>query len=90
MAYFRKRTRTFRKSEPQTSTKSGPYTKIHCMSQRLMFDKFERANFKYDNSFLKILAQKYPNEAFLVTNLAIFIISRNFAIRPIGGCGFQI
>ena len=30
-------------------------------------DKFEGADFKYDNSFLKkILAQKYPNKAFFV------------------------
>ena len=28
-------------------------------------DKFESADFKYDNSFFKILAKKYPNKAFL-------------------------
>ena len=27
---------------------------------------------KYDQSFLKILAEKYPNNAFLVPNLCIF------------------
>ena len=41
----------------------------------LQIDKFEGADFRYDNSFLKILAQKYQNKAFLVPNLAIFIIS---------------
>ena len=35
----------------QTIRKSAPYTKIHYMSQRLMFDKFEDDDFKYDNSF---------------------------------------
>ena len=34
----------------------------------LIFDKFEGADFKYDNSIFKILAQKYPNKAFLVKN----------------------
>ena len=46
-------TRTFRKSGPWAFRKSGPYTKIHSMSQRLIFDQFEGADFKYDNSFLK-------------------------------------
>ena len=45
----------------------------------LQIDKFKGADFKYDNSFLKILAQNYPRKTFLVPNLAIFIISRNFA-----------
>ena len=49
-------------------------------------DKLEGADFKYDNSFFKILAQKYPNKTFLVPNLAIFVISRNFASRSIRGC----
>ena len=45
----------------------------------LQMDKFESADFKYDNSFLKILAPKHPNKAFLVPDLGIFIFSRNFA-----------
>ena len=70
----KKRTRTFRKSGPQTFRKSGAYTKIHCLSYFwLIFDKFEGANFKYDNSFFKILAQKYPDKAILVPNLSIFV-----------------
>ena len=51
----------------------------------LQMDKFESADFKYDNSFLKILAPKHPNKAFLVPDLGIFIFSRNFAIRQIRG-----
>ena len=57
MAYFTKRTQirtqTFRKSQPWIFRKSGPYTKLYCRSYRLVFDKFEGADFKYDNSFLK-------------------------------------
>ena len=34
----------------------------------LQLDKFKGADFKSHNSFLKILAQKYPNKAFLVKN----------------------
>ena len=33
---------------------------------------------------------KYPNKAFLVPNLGIFISPRNFAIRQIRECWFQI
>ena len=32
----------------------------------LQLDKFEEADFKYDDSFFKILAQKCPNKTFLV------------------------
>ena len=34
----------------------------------LQIDKFEGADFKYDNNYLKIMAQKYTNKAFLVKN----------------------
>ena len=44
---------TVRKSEPRTFRKSGPYTKIDCMNQRLISDKFEGADFNYGNNFLK-------------------------------------
>ena len=33
--------------------------------------KLEDADFKYDNSILKILAETYPNKAFLVKNIQI-------------------
>ena len=59
----------------------------------LDIDKFEDDDFKYDNSFVKTLAQKFPIKEslvkntqirhFLVQNLAIFISSQNFAIRQI-------
>ena len=42
--------------------------------ETLEFDCFEGADFKYDNSFFKILAQKYPNKVFLVQNLSIFVV----------------
>ena len=49
--------------------------------------KFEGAGFKYGNSFLKILAQKYPKEAYLVPSLGIFVFfSQNFPTRQIWGC----
>ena len=61
----------------------------------LQIDKFEDADFKYDNSIFKTLAQKYRNKAFLVKNaqirhffvpnLGIFVSSQNFAIRQIQG-----
>ena len=51
------------------------------MIQRVIIDNFEGADFKYDNSFFKILPKKYPNKAFLVQNLSIFDFSKNFAIR---------
>ena len=38
----------------------------------LQIDKFEDADFKYDNSIFKILSQKYPNKAFLVKNTQIW------------------
>ena len=33
--------------------KGGHYRKVHCMSQKINFDKTEGADFKYDNSFSK-------------------------------------
>ena len=40
----------------------------------LQLDKFEGVDFKFDNSFFQIAAQNYPNHAFLVPNLDIFVI----------------
>ena len=51
----------------------------------LELDKFEGADFKYDNNFFQITAQKYPNKAFLVRNSQIFIFAPNFATRQIRG-----
>ena len=50
-------------------------------SKILQIGKFEGADFKYDKYCFQISAQKYPNKAFLVPNLGIFIFSRNFAVR---------
>ena len=69
---IRTRTRTLRKSRHQTFRKSGAYTEIHCMSLKTIFDKFEGADSTYNISFLKFLALKYPNKAFLVLNLGPF------------------
>ena len=46
----------FYKADPDLAwifRKSGTCTKIHCVSQKLIFDNINRADFKYDNSFLK-------------------------------------
>ena len=56
----------------------------------MQLDKHEVADFKYDNSFLKISAQKYLSKVFLIPNLGIYIISQNFTMRQIWGCRFQI
>ena len=52
MAYFIKR--TFRKRGPRTLTKSGHYTKIHCIGQKHLYDKLEDADFQ--QFFFKIAA----------------------------------
>ena len=49
--HFVKWTYSFRKTGSGTIRKSGPYSKTHCMSQKLVFDKFECADYKYDNIF---------------------------------------
>ena len=51
----------------------------------LQLVKFKGADFKYDNSFFQILAQKYLNKAFLVLSLISFVSLRNFAISQIRG-----
>ena len=56
----------------------------------MQIDKIEGADSKYDNIFFLILAQKYTNKAFLVSNLGIFIISQNFAMRQVRKCWFQM
>ena len=45
----------------------------------LQLDKFEEADFKYDDSFFKILAQKCPNKTFLVPHWVNFSFSQIFA-----------
>ena len=41
------------------------------------------AYFKYDSSLCKVPDQKYPNNAFLIPNLRIFIFVPKFAISQI-------
>ena len=57
----------------------GTKVRHYCFFREILqLDKFEVADFRYDNCFLKMLAQKYPNKAFLVPNLDI-VFSQNFA-----------
>ena len=46
----------------------------------LEFDYFEGADFKYDNSFFKVLAQKYTTKVFLVLSFGVFAFSKNVSI----------
>ena len=46
----------------------GPKFRHFFFRETLQIDKFEGTDFKYDNSFFKILAQKYPVKVFLVKN----------------------
>ena len=59
----------------------GPKFRYFYSFTKFCVKKFERADFKYDNSFLKILAQKYLHKAFLVANVNIF----EFAFKQIRG-----
>ena len=63
---------------------------IFASSQKLHLGKFKVADFKYEKKNFKILAQKYPNKAFLVLNLFIFFSFQNFAVTLIRSCPFQI
>ena len=44
---------------------------LMCFRKILQLEKLQGADFKYDNSIFKILAQKYINKAFLVKNMQI-------------------
>ena len=60
----------------------GPKFSHFCFrSKNLQISKFGGADFKYDKYCFQISAQKYPDKAFLVPYLGIFIFSRNFSIR---------
>ena len=84
-AYYikRSRSRTFRKSRPRTFTKYGPYTTIHCLSSRVIFNKFEGADFKYDNSFLNFYPKNTRIRHFWFQIQTFFDFLQNFAIRQI-------
>ena len=55
-----------------------PNLDIFVFSKNFQLDKFDSADFKYYNSFLKILAQKYPNfvSSFFVAKFCNYINSR--------------
>ena len=78
-------TTLFSNSSPKIHNSSpfGPRFRHFFSSQNLAIRKIESVDFKYDNSFFKILAQKYPNKAFLFPNLGIIVFLQNFAIRQI-------
>ena len=60
----------------------GPKFSHFCFrSKILQAGKFEGADFKYDKYYFEISAHKYPDKAFLVPYLDIFIFSRNISIR---------
>ena len=48
------------------------------LNETLQFHKFEGADFKYDNSFLKIAARKYTNKTILISNLKFFCFCETF------------
>ena len=54
-----------------------------------MFDKFEGADFKYDNSFFQIQALEYANKAFLVTNFGIFNYLQILQLDKFEGADFN-
>ena len=76
MAYFikwpRPRPRIFIKSGPRAFRKGAPYTEINCMSQKLNFDKFEGADFKFNNSFLKFQPKNTQRRHFWSLGFFIF------------------
>ena len=56
----------------------------------LRFSKSEGADYKYGNNYFQSLPQKYPNKAFFVRNLGIFVFSEKFGTRQIWGSFSQI
>ena len=70
----------------------------HCWSQIeaflflhkiLQLDKFEGADFKYGNSFLNFQPKNIQNHTFLVSNLDIFVFSRNLPSGEYEGADFK-
>ena len=81
--YFIKRIRTriwtFGASGNRLLEKADPTPKLIVWVKKVVFDKFEGVDFKYEKSFCKILR----NKAFLISNLDIFVFARNIVIRQI-------
>ena len=61
------------------------YLRIAVLLKNLQLNKFEGADFKYDNSFFLILPPKYANIAFLVPNLGIFVFHKNWQLEKFEG-----
>ena len=57
--------------------------KPRVFSPILEIDQLEDADFKYGTNILKILAQKYPNNIFLIPNLGVFVFPPSFSSRQI-------
>ena len=85
--YFIKRIETriwtFGASGPRLLEKADPTPKLIVWVKKVVFDKFEGVDFKYENSFCKILTEKLRNKAFLVSILGIFVFAPNIVIRQI-------
>ena len=55
----------------------------------LQFDKFEVADFKYGNNYFQSLPQKYPNKAFFVANLGVFVFWKSLELDKFEGAFFK-
>ena len=74
------RPRSSEKADPRPLEKLDPKLKFIVWVKSLYLTI---SDFKYDESFLEILAQKYSNKTFLGPNLGLFILARNFTVRQI-------
>ena len=54
----------------------------------MQIDKFEGADFKYDNSF-NIPSEKYANQTFSILNLKIFILHQTLQLGKFEGLDFK-
>ena len=68
-----------------------PNLDIFFFCKIFQLDKFEGADFKYENSFLKILAppKKKPDKAFLVPNLGISLFHEVLELNKFEGADFK-
>ena len=68
----------------------GPKIRHFCFPRNFTARQIWGRWFQIWQYYCKILAQTYPNKAFLVTKLGIFVFSRSLAVKQIRGCWFQI
>ena len=71
---------SFSKLPPKTPKEGifGPWFKEFYFVQKFIFMKIRGKWFQIWQYFLKYPARKYPNKVFLVPNLGIFVLARNF------------